>query len=174
MSLPESAAPLPPRRLWKSLSADKRTLVARAFLEDPQAQEHHAEATQAMAQHRHFRPQKIRGLPLETRARYLAATPDLSGGLILQALVSFHMECQRPMMVAFLDALGMPHEDGIIADEMTAPPPERLRHAAGTLGAGFPAEDVRLYFQTLLIHDPETWGGLAAMTSEVADTGGTG
>jgi hypothetical protein len=27
--------------------------------------------------------------------------------------------------------------------------------------ASFPAEDVQLYFATLVLQDPETWGGLA-------------
>jgi hypothetical protein len=68
-------------------------------------------------------------------------------------------------MGQFLDALGIAHEDGLIADEnLTAPPPDRLVAAAKTLAASFPAEDVSLYLSTLLWQDPETWGSLADLS----------
>jgi hypothetical protein len=66
------------------------------------------------------------------------------------------------MMAAFLDALGIKHEDGLIADEeLTAPDASKLAAAASTLTRSYPAAEVSLYFSTLLWQDPETWGGLA-------------
>jgi hypothetical protein len=66
------------------------------------------------------------------------------------------------MMSAFLDSLGIAHEDGLIADETLAKPDEEKLHAAATeLATKFPDEDVSLYFATLVAQDPETWGGLA-------------
>jgi len=34
------------------------------------------------------------------------------------------------------------------------------------LRAAYPADDVNLYFQTLLVQDPETWGGLAELVTD--------
>jgi hypothetical protein len=66
------------------------------------------------------------------------------------------------MMGAFLDALGVTHEDGLIADEqLQSPPPDRLRDAAGTIAASYPAADVTLYLSTLMWQDPDAWAGLA-------------
>jgi hypothetical protein len=65
------------------------------------------------------------------------------------------------MMGAFLDALGMKHENGLIADEDVQPPePDKLKAAAATIGKSFPAEEVALYLSTLLWQDPDTWSGL--------------
>ena len=79
-------------------------------------------------------------------------------------LVTYHLAHQRPMMGAFLDALGVAHEDGIIADEdMKAPPAETLAEAAKKLAAAYPASDVALYLSTLTWQDPETWGALSSL-----------
>jgi hypothetical protein len=66
------------------------------------------------------------------------------------------------MMGAFLDELGIAHEDGLIAEETVAKPDgDKLAAAAEALRGKFPAEDVSLYFSTLVSQDPETWGALA-------------
>jgi hypothetical protein len=65
------------------------------------------------------------------------------------------------MMGAFLDALGIEHEDGLIKDETPkAPDADTLDKAVTTLAAAYPKADVTRYFWTLLWQDPETWGGL--------------
>ncbi len=54
-------------------------------------------------------------------------------------LVAYHLAQQRPMMGSFLDALGIKHEEGLIEDEdVQAPTPEALKHAAKTLAADLP------------------------------------
>jgi hypothetical protein len=66
------------------------------------------------------------------------------------------------MMGAFLDAVGIAHENGMIADdEVKAPAPEALRKGAAAIASQFPKDDVALYLSTLLWQDPETWGALA-------------
>jgi hypothetical protein len=76
--------------------------------------------------------------------------------------VAYHLHHQRAMMAAFLDALGIAHEEGLIADEELQPPSaDRLRDAAKAIGAAFPAEDVALYLSTLVWQDAETWAGLS-------------
>jgi hypothetical protein len=49
----------------------------------------------------------------------------------------------------------------LAAEDVKAPDADRLKQAAAVLRANYPAADVELYFQTLLVQDPETWGGLA-------------
>ena len=77
-------------------------------------------------------------------------------------LVVYHLDQQRPMMGSFLDALGIAHENGLIADDDMQPQSEeRLRQAATAIAATYPAEDVALYLTTLVWQDFETWGTLA-------------
>jgi hypothetical protein len=65
------------------------------------------------------------------------------------------------MMGAFLDALGIAHQDGLIKDESpAAPEAATLDQAVATLSAAYPRTDVARYFWTLLWQDPETWSGL--------------
>ena len=86
-------------------------------------------------------------------------------------LVAFHLHHQRQMMATFLDSLDIKHEDGLIADEeLQAPPADRLREAAKSLAASYPAEDVALYLSTLMWQDPETWAGLTEVPELALDT----
>jgi hypothetical protein len=64
------------------------------------------------------------------------------------------------MMSAFLDALGIKHENGLIEEDSVKPDTAKLATAVAKLTAEFPADDVRLYLKTLVCQDPQTWGGL--------------
>jgi hypothetical protein len=116
-----------------------------------------------------FRTKSVRSLPLEKRTKYLAMLPNIPDAIAARALVSYHLARQRPMMSAFLDSLGITHENGLIDQEkVTRPDPDKLRSAAAELTSKYPAEDVSLYFSTLISQDPDTWGDLV---NEVAEAG---
>ena len=63
-------------------------------------------------------------MPLEKKTRHLVALPAVSEAVAARLLVAYHLAHQRPMMGRFLDALGIAHEDGLIADETVTPPPQ--------------------------------------------------
>jgi hypothetical protein len=63
-------------------------------------------------------------------------------------------------MGAFLDHLGIAHEQGLIKEEEVKPDAAKVGPAAAGIASSFPADDVSLYLNTLLCQDPETWGGL--------------
>ena len=150
-----------PSQLWKQLSPDRKLQAAEAFWGDSNAAVEHAEAIVAIAQRIKFRPKSVISLPVEKKAKHLVAIGGVSELVAARLLVAYHLVHQRPMMAAFLDALGIAHEEGLISDEdMAAPPAERLEQAAKTLGAAYPADDVALYLSTLMWQDPDTWGGL--------------
>jgi hypothetical protein len=75
----------------------------------------------------------------------------------------YHLAEQRPMMGAFLDALGIKHANGLIEDEGVTPDPAKIKSAAQTLTGQFPPGAVSLYLNTLLSQDPGTWGALAGL-----------
>ena len=102
-------------------------------------------------------------MPVERRAVF-AGMPVVYEMLAARLLVAYHLAHQRPMMSSFLDALGVAHEEGIIADEEMKPPsPDTLKKAAATLAASYPADDVALYLSTLVWQDFETWGALGEL-----------
>lgn len=159
-----------PSQLWKQLSPERKQQAAEAFWSDSNASMEHAEAIVAIAQRIKFRPKSVIALPVEKKAKHLVAAGAVSELVAARLLVAYHLAQQRPMMGAFLDALGIAHEEGLIKDEeMDAPSEERLIHAVKTLEAKFPADDVALYLSTLWWQDPDTWGGLNTLIPEKAE-----
>ncbi len=161
---PEIAAPTIPRpsQLWKPLTAEQKLQAAQAFWEDENAAAEQAEAIAVIAQRIKFRVKSVVTMATEKKARQLAALPAVSEMVAARLLVSYHLAHQRPMMGGFLDALGIKHEDGMIADEEMKPPSaEALKAAAKTLAESHPQEEVTLYLSTLMWQDPETWGALS-------------
>ncbi|MEW6072002.1 MAG: hypothetical protein AB1726_05305 [Planctomycetota bacterium] len=95
-----------------------------------------------------FRPQAIRKLPLETRARQARrilssrASPELCYELFGTYLV----RTRKELVTGFLDATGVPHAEGMIEDaEEKRPAAEKIPGAVAALDLQFAAEDVTLY-----------------------------
>lgn len=132
--------------------------AAELFWDDEQAADQQMEAVAAIATHMKFRTRSVIALAPERRAKYLAQLPTISDPVAARALVAYHLERQRPMMAAFLDALGVAHDNGLITEEkVEKPEPAKVVAAAQELTSKFPAEDASLYFATLISQDPETW-----------------
>jgi|SRR5579884_1725457 len=157
--------PLTPSRLWKRMTAEQRQRAARAFWMDPDARADQLQAVMLIAQQKKFRPKTINGLDVDRRARHLATLPSLPDALAARALIVYHLADQRPMMGAFLDALGIAHENGLIQEDTVKPDPEKIGPAADVLRKQFPADDVNLYLETLFCQDPETWGALEPLVA---------
>jgi hypothetical protein len=160
--------PAGPGKLWKRIPQERRVDAATAFWQDEdESVEQQAEALLAIASHYRFRPKTVRTLPLDRKVKYLSALPALSDAVAGRVLVAYHLAQQRPMLGAFLDALGIAHDNGVLASqEVKAPEAGKLKEAAAALRAAYPAADVELYFQTLIVQDSETWGGLAELLAE--------
>ncbi len=160
----DALSPLRPSQLWKRLPAERRRLAAEVFWRDENAALEQADALGTIAQRIRFRLKSVYAMPAGKKVQQLLALPVVSEAVAARLLVAYHLEHHRPMMARFLDALGIAHEDGLIAEESLTPPAaDRLRAAAETLAASCPADDVSLYLTTLLWQDPETWGGLAEL-----------
>ena len=151
---------LTPSKLWKRMSPEQRLRAARAFWLDEQATDDQIQAVLTIAQQKKFRPKFILSLDSDRKAKHLAGLFSLPDTLAARALVIYHLAEQREMMAAFLDALGIAHENGLIQDDGVKPDREKIEPAVATLKEKFPAEDVSLYLQTLVCQDPETWGAL--------------
>ena len=151
---------LTPSRLWKRMTPELRQQAARAFWMDEEATDDQVQAVMIIAQQKKFRPKFIVSLDLERKARHLATLASLPDAIAARVLIVYHLAEQRPMMSAFLDALGIKHEDGLIQEDDVKPEPEKLGPAAAQIAQQFPAEHVSLYLNTLLCQDPETWRGL--------------
>jgi hypothetical protein len=148
-------------RLWKHLPPDERHAAAKAFLEET-PQELAGLALGALVKARHMRPQAARKLPPDAQARILGSVLEPGEPLAQGLLVALHLTSRRPLLSAFLDALSLPHEQGVLKEEADSLPPvtpEAARQALATLSA-FPAQHVRTYVNTLWLQDPDRWAAL--------------
>jgi hypothetical protein len=153
-----------PSQLWRDMPVEKRVAAAAAFWRDTESPEiavQHAEAIGLLARRLNFRVRSLQTLPVERRARHLAQLADTTDAIATRALIAYHFEAQRPLMAAFLDALGIAHEDGLItAEDVSAPPADTLAAAAQAVRASFPSDDVELHLRTLATLDGDTWAHL--------------
>src|SRR5688572_13509046 len=132
-----------PSKLLKRMPPEKRLEAAELFWSDEQSTDQQIEAVGALAAHMKFRTKSVVSLPLERKTKYLLALPNVPDNVAARALIAYHLSRQRPMMAAFLDFLGIAHEDGLIANEELAPPDvNKVKAAAAELMAKYPADDV--------------------------------
>jgi hypothetical protein len=153
-------------RLWKLMTAEQRRRASAALWAAQEAANDQAQAVMLIARQMKMRPKSAVGLDADRKVRYLASVPDVPESLAASLLVAYHIAEQRPMMGAFLDALGITHENGLIHEGATAPDAARIPAAAATVAKTYPSEDVALYFNTLVSQDPLTWGALESIVEK--------
>jgi hypothetical protein len=155
--------------LWKHIGEERRLAAGNAFYDDASVKEFHSAANTFIARIKNFRPQFVKRLPQAKRASYLATLP-LTPELASQLIVSYHFAHHRPMMAAFLDALGVANDEGLIKDdaELGTTTPEQLDAAVEAVRNKFRDEDVNIYLLTLQSQNPDAWSGLAKHTTAAA------
>jgi hypothetical protein len=148
-------------RLWKRLSRDERQAAARHFFAQP-PQEALGSALAVLIKARHLRPQVARSMPPEEQARALSSVLDVGETLAGSLLVALHLGDRRPLLATFLDAAGLPHEEGLLKEEADAVPftEDNARAGVRALAAAFPREHVEVYLNTLWLQDPDRWAPL--------------
>src|SRR6266566_4267982 len=143
-------------RLWQRMTSAQRLCAAYALWRDDEATSDQRQAALLIAQQRKFRPKTVIGLDEDRKAHHLASLSTLPEALAARMLVLYHLAEQRPMMGAFLDAIGIAHDNGVIQDDAAT----KITAAAAAIAKDYPAHDVSLYLSTLLWQDPATWGAL--------------
>lgn len=111
-----------------------------------------------------FRPPAIKKLPFETRARHAKRlmVAKNQADLAYDFFGSYLLRTKKELVTGFLDATGVPHEDGMIEDlEAKLPDTTKLDGALAELDQKFPPADVTLY----LAMCTEQWPALAELRS---------
>jgi hypothetical protein len=95
-----------------------------------------------------FRPQAIRKLPMEQRAKRarMLVESTKNANLAYELVGGYLMKTRKELVIGFLEATGVKHQDGMIEDiEGAKPDPARIAAAVEELDRKFPREDVTLY-----------------------------
>jgi hypothetical protein len=145
-------------RLWKRLGREERIAAARHFFAQPPP-ELLGSALAALVKARHLRPQVARSMPAEEQARALAAVSDPGESVASGLVVALHLGERRDVLKTFLDAVGLPHEEGLLKEDDDGAPlaEEAARAGVAALRRAFPPEQVELYLNALWLQDPERW-----------------
>lgn len=118
-----------------------------------------------------FRPQAIRKLPFDQRARKARSIilGSRNAELAYELCGGYLLKCHEQLMPDFLDAMGIPHENGMIEDmDETIPDGTKLDEVITDLDGKYPAEDVTLYLCICATQWPEVPELLALWEKRVA------
>jgi len=95
-----------------------------------------------------FRPQAIRKLPMEQRAKRarMLIESTKNENLAYEIIGGYLLKTCRELVIGFLDATGVKHQDGMIEDiEGAKPAHEKIAGAVAELDRKFAKDDVTLY-----------------------------
>ena len=95
-----------------------------------------------------FRPQAIKKIPIEKRARLAKNWIEQkhNAELCYELFGTYLVRSKKELVTGFLDATGVPHEEGMIEDvENSRPDPQKIDAAVADLDGKFGADDVTLY-----------------------------
>ncbi len=158
------------KQIWTALPRERREAAALALWED----DHLTRIARLTSLAPWLAARGMRAAFLEQLPRARRAHLMADGGMpeetATQALMSYHLAHQRPLLARFLDELGIANDNGLIKEGVQPDPPEqeKLAPAVEKIRAEFPPEDVDLYLRTLTATDPETWANLADMVGQPA------
>jgi hypothetical protein len=151
--------------LWRTADKSTRLQAAEAFWKEERPD--HAQAVAFIAQRLKVRPKTARNLPPERKASYLAQFDNLPEAMYAGLWTAFHLAHRREMLSMFLDALAIPHKDGMFEGEnVAAPTVEALTPAIRQVLEKFGPDEVRRYLSILTVSDPVFWGGLPKAAEE--------
>jgi hypothetical protein len=158
-----------PLKLWRSLPREERALAARAFWEHP-TEEAGALAAREIVNILRVRPQAFHKIRIEQRVRAVAGLAHPPDALADALVLSLHVVARRTLLVDFLDALGIAHEEGLIAEDAELPEIDeaRVRRALDALRArGHGDRAITTYWNALWLQDPGRWAPLATVAGEL-------
>jgi hypothetical protein len=148
-------------RIWRRLTREERLAAARQFWADP-ASEATPHAHAAIVKVLHVRPQAVRTVPAERKAAALASVAEPSELLAASLLVALHLGLRRALLATFLDAVGLAHDQGLLAEDGAGEPvsEDAARRGVEALLAAYPPDHVRTYLNTLYLQDHDRWQAL--------------
>ena len=163
------------QRLWRALRDDEKSATLRAHIRQRGAR---AELVQLVAEARSFRRKTVNNWD-EDRIVRAARLLRFSNPLSASLLRLMHVERRREMLARFLDALGIPNDDGIVHEVEEGDLGRRLEvqeaevHAAADeLAREHGLRQVVVYFLTLsIMGEPladHLWSWLRGLSEEAA------
>lgn len=114
-----------------------------------------------------FRAVTVQAWPPERLAREVVRLNAETAQDELDLLQALYVELEPATQITFLDAAGVPHENGVMGEELTPPfaDAEAVRRAAAAVREQHGEEGVR-YLRTLARYGREAWPGIEGVVAE--------
>jgi hypothetical protein len=161
-----------PYAVWDLMEDDEKKAAAVAFWNSADRESRSALEV-ALAAELKFRQQSVRQLAAERVAGRLVRLADsLPETVLFQYLFHLHMDQRRPLMVDFLDEVGLPHDNGALdlPEDFEGPDAAKVEKAGRDLVASKGAEGL-VYLATLMVADADFWSGLEPILKEYGSDG---
>lgn len=151
------------------MGEDKRLAAAQSFWENKDQKPAQQQVEQLLAQRVHARPVFIKRLPAAKKAAYLVRDMAHVPYLWDAVMISYHFAHHRQMLADFLNAVGIPNENGHYeaAAEIQPPTQEAADAAVATLLEKYAREDVAVYLSAIVVQDPDFWKPVKAKAEEL-------
>jgi hypothetical protein len=172
VTLKEAVENRGPYLVWELMSEDEQRAAAAALWTHADRDSRTALEV-ALAKELKFRPQSVRRLSVERVVGRLVRMADsLPDTVLFQFLFHLHMAERRELMVEFLDAVGLPHEDGVLNLPEDAGPPgaDTVLPAARNLLEAHGHQGL-VYLTTLKVADSDFWAGVDDLLEDFAEDG---
>ena len=172
LTLMEAVEQRGPYAVWELMDDDEKKAAAVGFWNEADRESRSAIEV-ALAQDLKFRPQSVRQLSAERVAGRLVRLADaLPETVLFQYLFHLHMGDRRPLMVEYLDAVGLPHDDGALdlPEDFEGPDGTKVEAAARDLIKAREHEAL-VYLGTLMVADADFWKGLESLLKEYSADG---
>jgi len=166
-TLKEGLAQRGPYAVWELMTEDEQQAAAAALWESAD-RDTRAVLEMTLAKDLKFRPQSIRRLPSErVVSRLVRLAEDVPENLLFQYIFHLHMSDRRQLLATFLDAAGIPHEEGVLdlPEDYEGPDAAKVEQAARDLVAAEGHEAV-VYLATLKVADRDFWSALDPVLDE--------
>ena len=124
----------------------------------------------AVAEARKVRPVFLERKPRTERNKDIAASlckPGLES-LAVNVLQAWLLKCQSAMLADFLNALGIPHKDGMVDDLPATMDDAKLKAAVEALLAKYPPAHVAVYLRAFNDLNEAKWASLTEMLDKDA------
>jgi hypothetical protein len=158
------------QRIWNLMGEERRLAAAKSFWESSEQKGAQRQVEQVLAQRLHARPGFVKKLSPERKAVYLARDMATMPYLWDAVMISYHFAAHRPMLTDFLNALGIPNENGHYESggSLTPPTGEALESAIKILSEKYDRTDVLVYLGAAVTQDPVFWANLQPIVDRMA------
>lgn len=161
-----------PLAVWDLMTDDEKKAAAAALWHNADRESRMA-VEMLVAKEMKFRPQSVRRLSVERVApRLVRMASELPETVLFQFLFHLHMAERRELMIEYLDAVGLPHNEGVLdlGEDDAAPTEEAAAGPARELITAH-GHAALVYLATLAVADSDFWAGMLSVLDDWDEQG---